>query len=52
MARVALGGMVVHVLNRGVALMQLFEKPADYKPLREFCANVLTNHRCEFAPTR
>ena len=30
-ARVAPGGMVFHVLNRGVARMQLFEKPADYQ---------------------
>ena len=29
--RVAPGGMVFHVLNRGVARMQLFEKPADYQ---------------------
>jgi hypothetical protein len=30
-ARVAPGGTVFHVLNRGVARMQLFEKPADYQ---------------------
>ena len=30
-ARVAPGGMVFHLLNRGVARMQLFEKPADYQ---------------------
>src|SRR5271157_2493710 len=30
-ARVAPGGMVFHVLNRGVARMQLFEKAADYQ---------------------
>jgi putative transposase len=29
--RVAPGGLVFHVLNRGVARMQLFEKPADYE---------------------
>jgi hypothetical protein len=28
-AGIAPGGMVLHVLNRGVARMQLFEKPAD-----------------------
>ena len=30
-ARVAPGGMVFHILNRGVARMQLFEKSADYQ---------------------
>jgi REP element-mobilizing transposase RayT len=30
-ARVAPGGMVFHVLNRGVARMQLFEKAGDYQ---------------------
>ena len=30
-ARVAPGGMVFHVLNRGVARMQLFEKAGDYE---------------------
>ena len=30
-ARVAPGGMVFHVLNRGVARMQLFEKPTDFQ---------------------
>jgi len=29
-ARVAPGGMVFHVLNRGVARMQLFDKPEDF----------------------
>jgi hypothetical protein len=29
-ARIAPGGTVFHVLNRGVARMQLFDKPADY----------------------
>src|SRR5688500_10009805 len=28
--RVALGGYVYHVLNRGVGRRRLFEKPADY----------------------
>lgn len=30
-ARIAPGGMVFHVLNRGVARMQIFEKSADYQ---------------------
>jgi hypothetical protein len=30
-ANVASGGIVFYVLNRGVALMQLFEKPTDYE---------------------
>src|ERR1035438_3357133 len=30
-ARVAPDGMVFHVLNRGVARMQLFEESADYQ---------------------
>jgi putative transposase len=30
-ARIAPGGMVFHVLNRGVARMQLFDKPADFQ---------------------
>jgi len=30
-ARIAPGGLVFHVMNRGVARMQLFEKPADYQ---------------------
>jgi putative transposase len=30
-ARLTPGGMVFHVLNRGVARMQLFEKPADFQ---------------------
>jgi putative transposase len=34
-ARVALGGLVFHVLNRGVAQMQLFEKPADYQAFEQ-----------------
>ena len=30
-ARVTLGGMVFHVLNRAVAHMQLFGKPTEYE---------------------
>jgi putative transposase len=30
-ARIAPGGMIFHVLNRGVARMQLFDKPADFQ---------------------
>ena len=30
-ARIAPGGMVFHVLNRGVARMQIFEKAGDYQ---------------------
>jgi putative transposase len=30
-ARIAPGGLVFHVMNRGVARMQLFEKPSDYQ---------------------
>ena len=33
-ARVPPGGMVFHVLNRGVARMQLFEEAADYQAIR------------------
>ena len=34
-ARVAPGGLVFHVLNRGVARMQLFEKSADYQAFEQ-----------------
>ena len=34
-ARIAPGGMVFHVMNRGVARMQLFEKPADYQAFEQ-----------------
>jgi len=49
--------MVFHVLNRGVARMQLFEKPADYQafeqvlretldesPMRICAYSVMPNH--------
>jgi putative transposase len=57
-AWVARGGMVFHVLNRGVARMQLFEKPADYQafdgvlretldepPMRICACSLMPNHR-------
>ena len=34
-SRVAPGGMVFHVLNRGVARMQLFEKAVDYQAFEQ-----------------
>jgi putative transposase len=40
-ARLAPGGMVFHVLNRGVARMQLFEKPADYDAFEEVLGETL-----------
>jgi putative transposase len=40
-ARVALGGLVFHVLNRGVARMQLFEKPADYQAFEQVLRETL-----------
>jgi REP element-mobilizing transposase RayT len=56
-ARVAPGGMVFHVLNRGVARMQLFEKAGDYAafervlsetlpeaPMRICCSCVMPYH--------
>jgi hypothetical protein len=32
-ARIAPGGLVFHIMNRGVDQMQLFEKPADQQAL-------------------
>ena len=56
-ARHAPGGMVFHVLNRGVGRMQLFDKPADYtafesvlaethqvRPMRICAYCVMPNH--------
>ena len=56
-ARIAPGGTVFHVMNRGVARMQLFEKPADYQafeqamretvdesPMRICAYSVMPNH--------
>ena len=40
-ARVTPGGMVFHVLNRGVARMQLFEKPADYQAFEQVLRETL-----------
>src|SRR5271166_6080684 len=40
-ARVAPGGMVFHVLNRGVARMQLFEKAADYQAFEQVLQDAL-----------
>src|SRR5271157_3109075 len=40
-ARVAPGGMVFHVLNRGVARMQLFEKVADYQACKHVLQDTL-----------
>ena len=38
---VAPGGMVFHVLNRGVARMQLFEKAADYQAFEQVLQDTL-----------
>ena len=56
-ARLAPGGMVFHVLNRGIARMQLFEEAGDYDafervlrearreaPMRICCYCVMPNH--------
>jgi hypothetical protein len=40
-ARVAPGGLVFHVLNRGVARMQLFEKPADYQAFERVLREII-----------
>src|SRR5271165_2216212 len=40
-ARIAPGGMVFHVLNRGVARMQLFEKAADYQAFEQVLRDTL-----------
>ena len=45
-------GMVFHVLNRGVAGMQLFEKAADHQAFDQVCGIRLINHRCGFVRTR
>jgi putative transposase len=34
-ARIAPGGLAFHVLNRGVARMQLLENPADYQAFEQ-----------------
>ena len=40
-ARVAPGGMVFHVLNRGVARMQLFEQAVDYQAFEQVLRDTL-----------
>ena len=40
-APIAPGGMVFHVLNRGVARMLLFEKPADYPAFEQVLQDAL-----------
>jgi putative transposase len=42
--RYAPGGIVYHVLNRGVARLPLFEKPADYEAFLRVLAEAL--HEC------
>ena len=44
-ARVAPCGLVFHLLNRGVARMQLFEKPADYQAFEQVLPRLLTNRQ-------
>ena len=40
-SRVTPGGLVFHVLNRGVARMQLFEKPGNYQAFEQvFCETI------------
>lgn len=46
-ARVAPGGIVYHVLNRAVARLPLFEKPADYEAFEKVLAETFEKH-----PTR
>ncbi len=45
--RHAPGGFVYHVLNRGVARLPLFEKPADFEAFLRVLAEALEEH-----PTR
>jgi putative transposase len=40
-ARVAPGGMVFHVLNRGIARMQVFEKAGDYEAFERILSETL-----------
>ena len=51
-ARIAPGGMVFHVLNRGVARMQLFEKPADYQAFEQVLGETLGEYPMGFLRTR
>jgi putative transposase len=45
--RIAPGGLVYHVLNRAVARLALFEKPADYAAFERVLAEAMEKH-----PTR
>ena len=40
-ARIAPGGMVFHVLNRGVACMQILEKAGDYQAFKRVLKETL-----------
>ena len=46
-ARIAPGGMLFHVLNRGVARMNLFEKPADFQAFE-----AVLEETCDHRPRR
>lgn len=48
-ARQAPGGMVFHVMNRGVGRMRLFEKAADYVVYEQVSAETLES--CPFRKT-
>jgi len=39
--RIAPGGVIYHVLNRGVGRMTLFDKPADYQAFEDILASTL-----------
>lgn len=40
-ARFAPGGMLFHVLNRGVGRMELFSRPADYQAFEQIVEKAL-----------
>ena len=42
--RVAPGGLVYHVLNRGVARLALFEKETDYQAFERVMAEAMEKH--------
>ncbi len=46
-ARIAIGAVVFHVRNRGIARMQLFEKVGDYEAFDRVLADML-----QLAPMR
>jgi hypothetical protein len=46
-AKVASNGMIFHVLNRGVARMQLFEKPTDYQASEHVLRETLDESRMQ-----